>query len=381
MGDLKSGKNLVLVGGGYAHLIVLKRLLRRCPAGVNLTLVSPFERQVCAGMVPAMIAGRQSLNTIQIDLKALVTKAGGQFLPGRALEVALPNQLRCDTGDELAFDVISFDIGSLPRGFEIAAGSPRVIFAKPIQNLLRLLEEPWALARPPAKELISLAIVGGGAAGVELALALHRRFLDKKRALKVTILDSGDRMFPACPARFTDRIQGILKQRGIEVKLRHEVTGIADGWIQLASRPPLPFDYAIWTTGPGAPGIFRLSGLNTDGRGFLLVNKYLQSVSHPSIFGGGDCVTTQEAIGHAKAGVYAMQQGPVLAHNLLAVLLGKSLIAFKSKPKCLSILNTADGKAVSNRFGWYSRFERRWKDRIDHRFMKRFRQFQEPDGA
>jgi len=119
--------------------------------------------------------------------------------------------------------------------------------------------------------------------------------------------------------------------------------------------------------------IFEASGLPMGPDKGLLVNKYLQSVQHPEIFGGGDCISfADQALD--KVGVYAVRQNPILYHNLLASLEGRPLEPFDPGGKYLLIFNLGEGEGVLHK-GWLTFGGRLafWiKDLIDRRFMRRF---------
>lgn len=119
--------------------------------------------------------------------------------------------------------------------------------------------------------------------------------------------------------------------------------------------------------------LFRDSGLPTGEDGGLLVNECLQSVRHPELFGGGDCISL-EGTPLARVGVYAVRQNRILHRNLLAFLEGRPLGRFDPGGAYLMILNMGDGRGIFRRkeFVWDGPFAFRLKDAIDRRFMRRF---------
>ncbi|MGL4552898.1 MAG: selenide, water dikinase SelD, partial [Gemmataceae bacterium] len=155
-----------------------------------------------------------------------------------------------------------------------------------------------------------------------------------------------------------------LAQAGVEVRLNERVT---------ADAPP-DADAVLWATDAAPPPLLAASGLRLNAAGFLLARPTLQSVSHPDVFGTGDCVSFPAYPALAKSGVHAVRQGGVLFDNVIRFLREQPLRPFRPQWLTLSLLNTADGEAILSygplalKSGW----ARRWKDRIDRRWVATF---------
>jgi len=148
--------------------------------------------------------------------------------------------------------------------------------------------------------------------------------------------------------------------------------------VRLSSGTDLPCDAVVWATGAAAPAIFRASGLETDQAGFLLVDSTLRSVSEPAIFAAGDAATLRPFPNTSKSGVYAVRQGPLLARNLSLALAGVASTRFEQyrpQPRSLVLINTGDGRAILSygSLALIGTWVWRLKDRIDRRFVSRFR--------
>jgi NADH dehydrogenase FAD-containing subunit len=113
----------------------------------------------------------------------------------------------------------------------------------------------------------------------------------------------------------------------------------------------------------------------------MLVNQYLQCVSYPEIFGGGDCISF-ESQPLAKVGVYAVRQNPILLNNLLCFLKGAALEQFLPQKTVLLAFNLGDGSAVVqwHSLVWGGRLGFMLKNYIDRTFMKNFQVSGELDG-
>jgi selenide,water dikinase len=222
---------------------------------------------------------------------------------------------------------------------------------------------------------VRLTIVGAGAGGVEVALALHRRIRDAGPRPEVTLVEAATDVLPGYETTARRRAAGILARRGVAVVLGSAVDRVEAGAVSLASGRRLSADLVVWLVGATGPRLFGGARLPLDDRGYLLADATLQAVSGAPIWGAGDCITLADHPRTPKAGVYAVRQGPVLARNLRAALGHGRRAKYVPQRTFLSLLNTADGKALLRWHGLvsHSRFAWRLKDFIDRRFVTRYR--------
>jgi NADH dehydrogenase FAD-containing subunit len=152
------------------------------------------------------------------------------------------------------------------------------------------------------------------------------------------------------------------------------VVGAAENAVLLAEGSRAPFDLLLWVTGAVSQPLFRESGLPVDGRGFVLVRSTLQVEGHDNLFATGDCATLIDHRATAKAGVYAVREGPYLSDNLVAFLNGRRLRVYTPQDDFLALINLGDGTAIGSKWGvsFHGRWVMRLKDRIDRRFVRRF---------
>jgi pyridine nucleotide-disulfide oxidoreductase family protein len=372
---------LVLLGGGHSHAIALDWWARHPLPHSQLLLISDGADAPYSGMVPGHVAGSYRRADCFIDLQALCDRAGVTLWVDRAVGLDLAAQrVQLASGATAAFDWLSIDTGSTPQvppDVRLLLGRS-AIAAKPIRDLLTHWDAWWNawLADPPTQ--LRLAIVGGGAGGVELALALERRL----RALvgdrlELALVQRDRSLLPAMHPGLGDRLQRLLRQRGIDLYLGETARSAteANGLTTLHCESGLSIDCdrVIWATQAAAPDWIRASGLATDDRGFVAVDDCLRSLSHPRVFATGD-VATMIHQPRPKAGVFAVRQGLPLAHNLQAALSDRPLKPFFPQRHFLSIINTADGRAIAvrGRFVAAGRWAWHWKDWLDRRFMARF---------
>ncbi|MGF1515694.1 MAG: selenide, water dikinase SelD [Elainellaceae cyanobacterium] len=385
-------QDLVLIGGGHSHAIVLKQFAMNPLPGVRLTLITDVSHTPYSGMLPGYVAGLYTFDECHIDLWPLARLAGARLILDRATGLDLAHQrVLCAQHPPIAFDTLSIDIGSTPSTANVE-GAEHLIPVKPISKFLArwdalvatLSAQPHRLAAPNPP--LKFAVVGGGAGGIELAFAIEGRFQrlhqqsQKAQGIEIHLFQRGDQILPNRSAMMRRAVRRQMRQRPMHLHLGQAVTAIApaaDG----ASRPlrvltegdSLSCDAAFWVTGAAAAPWIVDSGLKTDGQGFIAVNPCLQA-SHPKVFAAGD-VATMLAHPRPKAGVFAVRQGQPLYENLRRSLLGQPLKPFTPQQQFLILVGTGDERAIASRgpvaLGPFSLLWR-WKDRIDRKFMARF---------
>lgn len=358
---------LILLGGGHSHIEVLRRWAR-VSAPVEVVLVSPFESLPYTGMVPGFVAGWYGEEDIGIDLASLCERAQATFI--RASAVALDceaHAIVCSDGTKLGYDLLSIDVGSVLDMSTPGAGE-HALPVRPLHTFVSSLQR-----RRAGEPLQRVAIVGAGAAGVELALALHAAIARTGRIPRVTLLGDAPVPLPSFPQQARKRLEHICAQRGVTVRSSAHVRTLSADAVHLDDER-IPVDLSIWATGPAAPAWLARSGLATDARGFVAVDTHLRSISHPDVYAAGDVASIA---GHErpKSGVYAVRQGPHLAENLLRSLRGESLVPYIPQRRALALIGTGDRRAVAvyGDYSWEGAWVWRWKDLIDRRFVARYR--------
>ena len=360
---------LLLVGGGHAHLEVVRRLISSpLRQRVSLTLVSPSSYHHYSGMVPGFLSGGYRESEIRFALAALARRAAGRFVLDSALRLDMAGRcLELTSGRRLGYDLVSFNIGSGAVGAKRPAVRRHAQSVKPISRAVQLKERLLELT---AASIGRIVVVGAGAAGVEVALAA-RAVLG---GWPITLVERKDQILTGYRQPVQSLARRILKSRGIEVMTGRQVTAVGPGRVSFEPNLDLDSQLTVWLTGAEASPLFRESGLVVSKQGFLAVDSSLRSVSDPSVFGAGDCVDLVEFPDTPKAGVYSVRQGPVLWSSLCATIEGTTLPRYRPQSGFLSILNTADGRALLAYKGQtsHSRWAFRLKDWIDRRFMARY---------
>ncbi|ERN41055.1 selenium donor protein [Rubidibacter lacunae KORDI 51-2] len=373
--------DLVLIGGGHSHAIALRMFGMQPLPGVRLTLISDVTHTPYSGMLPGYVAGFYGYDEAHIDLRRLAEFAGAQFYRTRAIGLDLEAQrILCDRRPPVAFDWLSVDIGSTPVAAAVPGAAEHAIPIKPVPQFLGAWEQLLAEVAAQPDSLWRLAIVGGGAGGVELALNVQHRLHEVLQSagqsqdrLELHLFHRGKVLLKEHSRWVGDRLQRILTARGAHIHLNEDVREIFPDKVVCASGLTADCDRAFWVTQASAPAWVAASGLATDARGFVLVGDTLQSVSHPRVFAAGDIATMRDRP-RPKAGVFAVRQGRPLFENLRRCLQVRPARPFVPQRRYLSLIGTGDRSAIASwaGLGWHARWLWVWKDRIDRRFMEQF---------
>lgn len=363
-------RHLILAGGGHAHLTVLSRLDRYVRRGHRVTLVSPSLYHYYSGMGPGLLGGFYRPEEARFHVRRMAEERGAAFVAGAVTGIDPERRLlRLDSGEELGYDVVSFNTGSEVPLERVDAGGEGVFPVKPI---VHLIEARSAILDALKTRPLRLLVVGGGPAGVELAGNLWR-LVDRAGGRAEIALVAGSRLLGRFPGEVRTLALDSLSARGMQVLEGAHASRVRDGQALLDDGRALDFDYAFIAVGIEPSSIFARSALPTGADGGLLVDAHLQAVGHPGIFGGGDCIAFRDRP-LDKVGVYAVRQNPVLHHNLLAALEERPLVPFVPQEDYLLIFNLGDGRGIYRKRGRVAdgRMAFRVKDWIDRRFMRRF---------
>jgi len=376
-------RDIVLVGGGHSHVGVLKRFGMHPLPGVRLTVICRDTHTPYSGMLPGYIAGHYSYDEVHIDLSRLARFAGARFYRDEAL--GLDREARkvlCRSRPPVPYDYLSINIGSTPQMDAVAGAAAHAVPVKPIngfnQRWLQLLARVRSHAGPTR-----IAIVGGGAGGVELTLAMHYRLRNELRALgrnpdelSFHLLTRGASILRTHNASVRRAFERVLAQRSVDLRCNAEVVEVSADALRTAAGETVRADELVWVTRAGGAPWLRDTGLALDADGFIQVAGTLQSVSDPLVFAAGDVASM---VDHPleKAGVFAVRQGTPLAANLRRSAEGRTLKPYRPQRRWLALISTGDRYAVASRgaLGFQGAWVWRWKDWIDRRFMRKFSEF------
>jgi selenide,water dikinase len=360
-------KRLLLVGAGHTHLEVLRRFGRRRERALDMVVVDPERFTAYSGMLPGFVAGHYALEDLLIDAPAIAAYAGARFVRARVDALELANRrATLDTGETLDFDIASLDIGSAPA-LPPDTARESLIAVKPISAFVTA----WRAAHADAQvdRVRNVAVVGAGAGGVETLLAMQYALRATPSIAWHLIADTA-MIVPQHSAAVRDRLAHVLACRGVAVHAGVAAIGVDGRGVRLADGSIVAADRVVWTTSAAAQRWPRDAGLATDDTGFVAVDDYLRSCSHPFVFAAGDCAT-QLAHPRPKSGVFAVRQGAPLARNLRRALRGEAPRRFVPQRTALALVSTGDRCAVASfgRLATAGRWVWRWKDAVDRRYV------------
>lgn len=376
-------KDLVLVGGGHSHVQVIRMLaMKKALGGIRVTLISD-ESTVCySGMLPGCLAGLYRPDEMEMELRPLCAWAGIRFVRARVsgLDPVLQQVYFDDGRPPLAYDALSINIGSIPRGMDTPGVREHAVPTRPLGRLLRRVHqfeaEYHAAGGQPLQadgRPLRIVIAGGGAAGVELAFAMHSRWGDRFAPVRITLVESQSTLLTGHRPRVAAVIGRYLEEKGIDCLTGLRVAGVDETGVHFEDHPSLPCDFLLWATGGAPPGLLKDTNLETSSAGFIRVRPTLQAMGYDNVFAAGDCIVFPSR-SLPKSGVYAVREGPVLARNLHAWLENRSLVPYRPQASALALLMTGTRNAVASRR--HASFHGPWvwwlKDWIDRRWMRKF---------
>ncbi|MFD3190647.1 selenide, water dikinase SelD [Sedimentitalea sp. HM32M-2] len=365
--DLPLTHDLVLIGGGHTHALVLRAWGMRPVPGARVTVINPGPTAPYSGMLPGYVAGHYTRRDLDIDLVRLARFAGARVILGAAEHIDLQTrQVRVPGRPPIGFDVCSIDIGITSDMPALPGFAAHAVPAKPLGPFAARWSDYVAGAGPAR-----VAVLGGGVAGAELAMAMAHALRTRNRQGQVTLIDRA-KALSALSTAAAARIRADMTALDVTLLENAEATGITAQGVILADGRTIAAEFVTGAAGARAHGWIAGTGLRHKD-GFIEVDAHLRT-SDPAVFAAGDCAHLTQSP-RPKAGVYAVRQAPVLYDNLCASLIGGRMRPYRAQKDYLKLVSLGGKRAVAERFGrplsgalmW------RWKDHIDRKFMNRFR--------
>lgn len=371
-------RDIVLIGGGHTHALVLRRWAMSPLAGARLTLINPAPTAPYSGMLPGHIAGHYQQADLEIDLVKLARFANARLVLGSALGIDLQLQRIQVSGQaDISYDIASVDIGITTELPNIPGFAEHAIGAKPLDTYAKA----WAVFLEKVTQgnvTPDITIIGGGVAGIELALAMMFRLnMLGTLGANVTVLEAAPTPLSGIGRRAQKTLLRHAAQLGIAIRPNAQVTRIAEDFVYFDDGNKIRSSLCIAAATPQPHHWLGQTGL-ANAAGFIEVKETLQSCQDPHIYAAGDCAELIFSP-RPKAGVFAVREAPILYHNLRAALLGNHPKPFRPQKSYLKLVSTGGKGAVADKAGlrldgaWLWR----WKDRIDRKFMRQFENYPE----
>lgn len=374
-------KRLLLIGGGHSHLAVLKHFAMRPLPGLAVTLVSKDILTPYSGALGAHLAGWIGRDDMHIDLRPLANAAGASLIQGEVEGLdPVQQQVFIRGRPALGYDILSINCGSHPDSSSIDGAAEHATGLKPIAALLQRWQALQQQVPAHTGDTFRLAFVGAGPAAIEIALSMQaglQQLLTKKRQnphkLAVHILEAEDQILQGHNARFRELSRRLMADRGIHLHLQHQVKALDGKAVHCTDADSLPADEVFLSTAAAPPAWLAASGLSLSAKGFIGVNPFLQSMSHPNVFAAGDVADMLHSP-RPKAGVFAVRQGMPLAKNLRRFALGKKLRVFRPQQKALVLMGTGKKFVLASRGNWAAQGKPYWwlKNHLDGSFVDKY---------
>ena len=340
---------------------------------VRLTVVLDRPEAVYSGMVPGFVAGDYEMHELELDVVALAQRARARVVLAPATSIdPQARRVHAEGQAPIAWDVASLDVGASVRGLDVPGVREHALATRPIRWLV---DHVVARVEQAASAGVArVAVVGAGAAGVELSCTLRARLRCLGARTDITVLSGEADMLTGYPRRVARRMRAELALRGIPVREDARAVAVERDAVVLETGR-VPADLVVWATGAAPLPFLADAALPHDAAGFIRVRPTLQVDGHDDLFAAGDCASISTAPWVRKAGVYAVREGPVLDANLRARLAGRPLRRYRPQRDFLSLLNLGERHALAAKWGLVAtgRWVWRWKDHIDRRFVERFR--------
>jgi len=365
---MQSHKTLLLVGGGHAHALFLRQWRERSVPGVAVVVIDPHKKAPYTGMLPGFVAGHYQAADLYIDLEQLTRAAGGTLVTDSVVHID-PDQktVKIATGQVYEYDVLSVDIG-IHAALDIPGFDEHAVGVKPLYDFAKRWEG-FVNGRAVDKQPANVVIIGGGVAGVEIALAAHHRLQQQGISATVTILESGKILQAVSPATQI-YLRKLLYARSVRIVEDVKVLSVAAVEVE-TDGGVFQSDFTLAAAGPRPYAWLAKTALACT-NGYLDITNTLQTPQHPEVFAVGDC-THFVPRPLEKAGVYAVRQAPVLHHNISAYLQGATLQPFQPQRDYLKLISLGGKQAAADKWDWCWRGAWLWqlKNYIDNAFMKK----------
>ena len=364
-------KNVVLIGGGHAHALVMRSWAMNPTAGARVTVINPAPTAPYTGMLPGFVAGHYTRDELDIDLVRLGRFADIRLVLGRA--TSIDRQARTVTVEgrpPIPYDICSINIGITSELRDLPGFTEHAVPAKPLgmfaNRWSRFVEERSGETAAP-----QVAVIGGGVGGCELAMAMSYRLRQEGQRPQVSVIDRTTILEEVGDVARVE-LRRALDDLGVSIREHTDVAAVAANHLQLRhgdTAEQLAADLIVGAAGAQPfPWAAELGLATTDG--FIDVGETLQTTTDPNIFAVGDCAhLTFDP--RPKAGVFAVREAPVLLNNIQALLQGKSLEAFDPQSDYLKLVSLGAKSAGADKFGRFTKGQGMWrlKDRIDRKFM------------
>lgn len=362
-------RDLILIGGGHAHALVLKAWGMKPLPGARLTVINPGPTAPYTGMLPGHVAGHYERDDLDIDLVRLCRHAGARLILDKAVGIdRTERKVLLEGRWPVSYDVASFDVGITAK-MDLPGFGKYGIGAKPLDTYVAQWD---SFLKKAVKGQVApnVAVIGGGVAGCELAMAMTFALQSAGVSPRVTLIEVG-KQISGVGDNVRQRILRAMNDLGIVIKTSAAVVEICADQVLLEGQEPIAATLCV-----GAAGGFSHKWIaKTDlpqRNGFIEIGADLSVIGDEALFAVGDCAVMEKVL-LPKAGVFAVRAAPILHHNLRAALSGGRRKTWQPQNNYLKLISLGRRSATAEKFGltltgpwvWH------WKNLIDRAFMNR----------
>lgn len=308
--------HVLMVGGGHGHAVILRDWLKAGKSPARLTLVNPDRIVVYSGMMPGVVSGAYEPCDAEIDLQNLCARSDVRFVQDEvvSIDVNAKHAVLKQAG-AVPFDYLSLDVGSClasePYDDQLVPVKPLGAFLQRWHSFLSFAEQGLV---PP-----SVCMIGGGPAGIEMALAIAARLnLVCSKPAQVHLIQRADKLVPHLREKQRKILLKRAEKAGIKICVGVEAKTISGQTVTLMDGRKIEASFIVKANGPAPWPWIGETALELE-NGFVRVGPTLQSVSHPYVFAIGDCAHMVHAP-RPKAGAYAIAAAPIASENLQALI-------------------------------------------------------------
>ncbi|WP_028829460.1 FAD-dependent oxidoreductase [Proteocatella sphenisci] len=364
-------KTLILVGGGHAHLYLIKQMISDKLKGYRTVLISSESKQYYSGMASGYIEGTYTEKDFTVDLPRICSKSAVIFIKDTVILInPAAKTLETASGEIYKFDILSVDTGSDISGSQIHGARDFAHLIKPLSNL-KIIKK--ILIDAPV-DLYNVVVVGAGAAGVEIALAIRALGIKENKKYSISIVNSNSDILKGYAKGVEHKTVDLFKRNEIKLIINQRANLIEKNYILMQSGFKIKYDLLLLATGSLSHPLYRESGFCVDDKGYMVVNDYLQNIEFPYILGAGDCIKFENYDYVKKVGVYAIREAPILWKNIKHIVDNEELEKYVPQKNYLSIISLGNKTAIASykklfktgRISWYV------KDWIDRTFIKQY---------
>ena len=362
-------RDLILIGGGHAHALVIKAWGMDPLPGARLTVINPGPTAPYTGMLPGHVAGHYGRDELEIDLVRLCRHAGARLILDKVIDInQASREVTLESRGTLVYDVASIDVGITAK-LNVLGFSDYGVGAKPVN----MYAERWRsfLAQAVKGQSASdVAVIGGGIAGCELAMAMAFALRSVGISPRVTVIELGPQI-TGVGGKARQRMLMAMSDLGIVVKTSAKVVEVVSDHVLLDGQEPVDAVFCVGAAGGLAHKWISQTSL-PQRDGFIEIGTDLGVIEDQALFAVGDCAVMKKGL-LPKAGVFAVRAAPILYNNLRVALSGGKRKTWRPQKNYLKLISLGGQSAIAEKFGLTLEGRGMWlcKDWIDRAFMNR----------